>query len=372
MNVLNKNQQLLLQQLKRYNQVLRRMGRVMTHSEECMLECFDSTLSTDLRRKYNHCEDPVCTMIMLNYESVSEVKPDVVFQPPPQEEKKEEVFDIDIELQRPQLCNGQNYDYQYDIKEMSLYKKDVSGELLIVVGEQDKYIDCVYSSKEDNINRKPHHYRRAYAESRGISLEQVKTGNLYVADAYPYNYGSVGGYYEKLSSEYYIKVLVKRNGSINDVLVHSSGASGKKWQKIGEVVSANTGYYVYDMYTETIVFPAKYAHSFMDRAVLFTPRKDMVKNEIKNCERTQYNIVVDGIGYGLRETIFRLLKQYNVTGEIYNINERLKATIAVPDESYVELMSLLDRFLTWRGFKMKIVSSQTGDSVKPRLCILPG
>jgi len=375
MDFTDREKKLVVAQLKRYCQILRKMGYEMSHDEEEMLTSLKSIGNESFRRTGYHCDDKMCRMILENYDiELSRDIGDLMVRTPVRREAMEEVFHVALEIQRTQLCNGQEYDVVYEVAEVQLYEKVVEGEVFMMVGEKNKFIDCAFSSREDNLNRKPHHYRRAYAESRGIIMESPREeGNLFVSDPFPYNYGNVGGYYLKMNSDTHINVCLKKNRSNMEVLVYSSGSSGKIWQKISDVEYSKEGFYVFDFFMGVVVEPASHAHSFIDREVMLSNNRGMVKRVRRSLQCTWYTVRIPGIGFGLRESLYRILYQYSVQGEIHNNSDGIYGRLGIADDVAQEAIGLLNRYLLWRGFKMKIDQVEwQGENKEGKLLILPG
>jgi len=95
---------------------------------------------------------------------------------------------------------GVQYDFILEpFSDRLLIKKEINENVYVIEQWDGQAVDCVYTTEED-VSRKPFHYRRSILEKNGIQLrpvvKQIVDGSMLIIDSMVYNQKGEGGYME--------------------------------------------------------------------------------------------------------------------------------------------------------------------------------
>lgn len=265
---------------------------------------------------------------------------------------------------------GVQYDYILEpFSERLLVKQEINENVYIIEQWDGKAVDCVYTT-EDDLSRKPFHYRRSILKKQGIKLrpvvKQIVDGSMLIIDSRVYNQKGEGGYMEVVLGT---QINVKKNiedGRV-DYLVRNV-AGERKWERILSRDEVESDKYHdciirYDYATRQEVGLRTYVHSIIDwemmqRNLRSVKKEDFVRLTDWDIEGVEVDIVFEGlvIGVGFRRQLYDMTLNKQMVGTIKNENKHVRFKLFTSLEIWKMLKTTLYRFATKMQAVMKINS----------------
>jgi len=336
-----------------------------SHSLEDALDCINVQDVNNFYSEKYHCDDPVCIKFLDTYykSSSSITVPPLIPNVVPKVEDHMMLVPTK-EVQRYLVSDGSVADVAYDADSYEHEVLERDGCSMLMVSTDKGYIDCVYSTLDSNLNRKPHHYRRSYAISRGVVMQKMKkTGDLCVMDSSPYNFGDIGGYYMNKPANR-INVIAIRSGDKMKACVYSSGASGSKWQAIGDIQGVQNRSYEYDVFSSSVVKVAPFPGSYLDLANLQGVKmriRDDVYIELGKGEYIEYNSfdIKGAQGVGMRQSLFMLFLQIpHIRAVMQNKGDNVVVELYARSSAINIIMIHVTRMIRYMGYDIGPINTK--------------
>jgi len=268
----------------------------------------------------DHCRDLFYSYLMKNVE----LRP---IQP------VQEVKKYDCELQLLQLPREDYfYDYSFRLGERKLEHR--SGMVIETVDGIPH--DVLFVQSEDNIHRKPFHYRRSKLVPP-VTLEFDGIGDkLLVVDSMPYEFGKTGGYFEDRVSSVINFTTVCQAGKVVPVL-RGSLATASEWSRFDDLVWTRSGTFKYDYISRTVIGEANYYHSIFDWETVKRTRQKVkmmryIRTEVEGRVKRYDMEYLKCVGLGARNLFYQFFNTWPVESLVWNQGVSFFVIVLVPFE----------------------------------------
>jgi hypothetical protein len=350
-------------------------GVRLTHEKKDYEDFFEFVDGMMKKKNEYHCVDECCRFIMTQF---------IHFEPKHQArlEVRPEVYKVVVpvvgdnyEKQNSQLMKDfQIYDYEFDLNVRSI-SNHVDGSYSYVCEMMDgKILDCIYSTKDENISHKPFKFRRDFVSHLKCPLlmpSKKKGGNkLFVIDSFPYEQGRIGGYFEYIKDPVIFtrKIIVE---GISKYCVKGSMATQREWTSIAIDETGETIpnlYYAYNYVLKQEMYVVDYSHSIYDWEMIKRNNFKLSNNKTfkENTKKGKfyledYEITYSGnvIGAGMRRNIYDISLGWPVLGTLYNSKDVIKSSVSLPDSHGTSYCDMIERYCRYREIKVLIVKGKT-------------